>query len=622
MKKHASLLLVTGFILCFVKNIAGQLGPTVTKSVVIPQSVNRDALKNNFLVKPVPNGVFSTKFSNTATGRNDINAYLLCYLSTLVYPQYLGIHANNTAKSYEDKLHTDPIAFESEYKKYTEGLFTAPEFKFFRRSDRLGYDPEAMVINTASTLFIVFRGTDRVGSNKSGFLYTWAEWISTDFDARQITDPDLPGKIISGMWESLKYEGFKEELLNYLNSKGAKNKKVWITGHSLGAGQAQLFAMYLAKKGIVAQGVYVYAAPHPGDKDFVRAIDATFPNNRLQRFDFLTDPITTLAPYIMGFERSGTRVYYNDISSIAFNANERSEVEVASVFPGLVNAIKNSVYDYVNETSGKRLKLDNLLGGSTMCYHHPLWYLEAAYRQLGSRERGGIPRPLPLPGSETEGCDLATVERGKTANLLQVGNNIVRGRLDEAATAIGNGIASISFAATTIINNVTGMAITPGDYYINLYSSGRLYLNEQEGYNNGSNLYLTSTRNKVRIERSGTVGYTIQFGTRTVTNDFFGVKSAEVKRYVLDSETESLYQDGASEIQLWEKNNVPGFNMNQRWLFIQVPGHPGKFIIKNMANGKVLDADNDCVNGASCRIKTYKPITNDQTQIWVLEQAR
>lgn len=607
--------------------LKAQPNPGANRTIPAQGVTSVTSIKSSYLLKPASIGAFSTKFSNTATGRNDINAYLLCYLSTLVYPQYLGMVAGNTTKTYEERLHTNPNDFETEYIRLTKHLFTSPEFKFFHKSDRLGYDPEAMVINTATTLFIVFRGTDRVGSNKpsagffSGLKYDWAEWIKTDFDARQITDPDLPGKVLSGMWGSLNHEGFKDELYNYINSKGAKTKKVWITGHSLGAGQAQLFSMYLAKKGVEAQGVYVYAAPHTGDAVFTAAIDRIFPNNRLQRFDFINDPVTTLAPYVLGFERAGTRVYYNDINTATFNANERSEAEMIAIIPGVINAVKNTVGDFINEKSGNRLQLDNLLGNSTMCYHHPLWYLEAAYRQLAARERAGLPKPLELPDAGSEGCDLLTVERGKTSDPLAIGNTIVKGVLDDIKAAVDETLEKLSFSASTVINNVTGFAIPAGDYHIQSYASrNRLGLNEQDGMSNGSEMRLTTSKSKVKIERAGTVGYTIQFGTKTVTNNFFGVITADTKTYVLDSESESLYQEGSSEIQLWEKNNLPGFNANQRWLFIQVPGHPFKYIIKNIANGKVLDANNDCVKDNSCRIKTYKSVSDDQTQIWVLQK--
>jgi hypothetical protein len=618
MKKNAKCLLLLATVCCFTveQKIFAQLINQPVKTV----SVVSSPITKSLLIRSTGTDVFSTSFSNSATGRNDMNAYLLCYLSTLIYPQYLGMKAGNTTQQYENRLHTNPNDFESEFKKHTTSLFSNPVYKFFHKSDRLGYDPEAMVISTANSIFVVFRGTDRVGSNNSGLLYDWAEWISTDFDARHVTSSDLTGKVLSGMWASLEYEGFKEDLFTYIESKGGRSKKVWVTGHSLGAGQAQLYAMFLAKKGIVAQGVYAYAAPHPGTQEFVTEMDRLFPNQRLQRFDFINDPITTLAPYVLGFQRAGTRVYYNDINTIEFNKADRSPAEIATIIPGILGAIGNVATDFINDKSGKRLNLDNLLGSSTMCYHHPLWYLKAAYQQLNADERSKAPKPLSLPDAQSEGCDRLTVERGKTSNPLAIASTIIKGEIDAGIAAVAEAMETIRFTASTIIDNVTGTAITSGNYYIKSYASNsRLGLNEQDGFSNGSDLRLTTGRSKVKIERFGTIGYVVQFGTKTVTTEFFGITSSETKAYVLDSEAESLYQDGSSEIQLWEKNNLPGFSANQRWLFIRLKND--KYLIKNLANGKLLDSNNSCINDNTCRIKTYKPTTDDQTQIWVLEPA-
>ena len=63
-------------------------------------------------------------------------------------------------------LHADPVFFQSEYQKYTAGLFTTPQFQFITKTSPAGYDPEAMVISTPTTIYVVFRGTDRVAWDK------------------------------------------------------------------------------------------------------------------------------------------------------------------------------------------------------------------------------------------------------------------------------------------------------------------------------------------------------------------------------------------------------------------------------------------------------------------------
>ena len=243
-----------------------------------------------------------------------------------------------------------------------------------------------------------------------------------------------------------------------------------------------------------------------------------------------------------------------------------------------------------------------------MCYHHPTWYLNAAYLQLTAAQQAKMPKPLRIEDAGSEGCDRETVERGMQINLYDKTVTKVVGDIEGAINAGVETIKQISFAATNIVSNVTGAAITEGDYYIKSYATTNgLGLNEQNGIRNGSDMKLTTAKSKVKIKKFGSIGYSIEYGT------------IEGKSYVLDSESESLLNSGSSQIQLWEKNNFLGVSANQRWLFINLEGN--KYLIKNLANGKLLDANNDNLTTNSCRVKTYKPRNNDQTQIWVVEKA-
>ncbi len=575
-------------------------------------------------------GVFSTSFSNTAVGKNEVNAYLLCYLSTVVYPQYLAMAVNaKNPEVYETQLQTNPTRFKGEFEAHTKKFFSADaEFKFIQKSDRLGYDPEAMVISTSTTIFVVFRGTDRVGSNNpkgflSGKLYDFAEWVSTDFDAVHHSTPELTGKIHKGMWLSMEHDGFKTDLYNYIAAKGGATKKIWITGHSLGGGQAQLYAMYMAKRGLKPHGIYVYASPHPGTLEFVTEMDRLFPGGRLQRFDFIDDPITTVGPKAMGYHKAGTRVYYDDVNTMRYNEPERSEAEVLKIIPAILGAIGNGVSGALNGTTGGVLKLDNYLGSSHMCYHHPLWYLKAARNQIEGGSRLKLPRVLDLPDAGSEACDLLTVQRGLSANFFDIAKgtvNEVGQMLGETGQVISEAAETIRFSAASAIDNVLGTAIENGNYYIKSYASnGRLLLNEVSGLANDCDLKLTSERRKVKIERNGAVGYTISFGTVSKTKtDWFGNQVIETIEYLLDSDTENLFSANVSNIILWERNNVPAFNANQRWLFLRLA--PGKYLIKNVANGKLLDAGNNCNGASACGVDTRPAITDDQSQIWVVEK--
>lgn len=584
--------------------------PVVTNNVAGMSGMQLQSLSKAKITNSV--NAFS-EFNVSGTGRQDKNAYLLCYLSTMVYPQYLGIRANTTAKNYESSLHNDYTKFMSEFEKYTRPLLTSPEYKMIKETDNNGYDPEAVVISTPTAIYVVFRGTDRVATNVGFGGYDWGEWIGTDFDTRHYMSSDLGCKVHWGMYQSIRCNDFKDKLLNEIKAKGGASKKIWLTGHSLGGGQAQLFGLYMAKQGLKAQGIYVYASPHPGTQEFVDAIDAAYPGGKLQRFEFVSDPVTMLSFYSFGFRRAGIRNYYDDINTMRYNEPERSAAEALQLFPTIAGVGANAVAGFINETSSQRLKLDvfNILG-SPMCYHHPLWYLQAAYNQLSTAQRVKMPTPLSIPDPNAEACDYLAVNRGKMANPLQQAGTVIA----EAATAVANTIQEIAYQAGNIISNVTGTAITDDEYYIRSYAApNNLYLNDDEGIVNGGGLRLTTAKHKVKIMRTGAGGYVIRFGTKTVEG-WFG---DETREYVLDSDREDAWDAQTSTIILWERNNAPVANANQRWLFIRL--RDDKYIIKNLLSGKVLDANNSGINNTSCGVATRHSVNNDQTQIWVLEKA-
>ena len=285
---------------------------------------------------------FNTQFDNSAPSLNTKNAFLLGYLCTMSYADYLRYlysPVQATTSSFITSIRNDDDEFKDEFGQKLRYLFTntptltaaastsgklsvnpdlavnkslspavgaepAVTFDFIHKCNPSGYDPEALFISTPTTIFVVFRGTDRVACNVTSSGYTWAEWMASDFkffkrDASMM-HPQVKGQVHRGMVESLMSQNFANEL-GALVSSSVKNKttnatkKVWITGHSLGGAHAQLFAMYLKYNyNITAQGLYIYEAPHPGDATFVSQLNNDIGKSRIQRFEFGDDPIPTL----------------------------------------------------------------------------------------------------------------------------------------------------------------------------------------------------------------------------------------------------------------------------------------------------------------------------------------
>lgn len=153
-------------------------------------------------------------FDEGAIGGKDVNAYLLGYLSRIVYVQYL-----NKDNGYNLRL-TDTSKFRDKFIERTRHFFPASTnlkkadllktgskipslsnkniitsatdksglikagittYKWIWRSDGVGKNPEAMFISTPDYILVELRGTDKV-EGADPFHTEWGEWIFTDFD--------------------------------------------------------------------------------------------------------------------------------------------------------------------------------------------------------------------------------------------------------------------------------------------------------------------------------------------------------------------------------------------------------------------------------------------------------
>ena len=551
---------------------------------------------------------FSTAFRPGAVKRCDVNAYLLSYLSLAMYPEYLDIIAPENLN--ERKLHESPAKFKATFERYTRHLFfdpaapvsatnTPPSMEFVVTPPRGdGYDPEAMVIGARDVVIVAFRGTDRVRGANSDFGYQWNEWLKSDFDARGIAPGDgLRGKVHAGLWNSLSV--IKRQVAEQVIAFGGKQKKVWITGHSLGAAHAQLFGAYLASKhGITAQGLYAVAAPHPGNTEFVAELDGMFPDQRLQRFDFVDDSVTMLPGLAMGYARAGTRCYYDDLTTYRFDAEERSILEEAKVVPAFLGAGLSTLDDAISKD--KRFKLD--IHGSGMCYHHPTWYVAAAYQQLSVSEKSKCPIAPGIPKQTDEGCSVLDIARGRSHKLEDQAKTVVTA----GAEIVGDVIELVEFNVKSLLANVTGNAIPEGTYYIRCLKGGRYLDTDGDVTKNGAKVNLSklgeSKRdNKFTVKRDGAVGYTIAQG-----------------KAFLEVDGDHVFENNA-KVQMWEANAFGGHLPNQQWLFYRIKGD--KYLLVNLASQKALDADDRTVTNTDGRVKQWSPISNDPTQVWIVTKA-
>ncbi len=576
---------------------------------------------------------FNTQFNNNATNLDMRNAYLLGYLSTMCYADYLRYMyspVQATTSSFITSIRNDDDKFRDEFEKKLRYLFVssstlaststqlainpdivstksitpvvaepAASFEFIHKCNPFGYDPEALIISTPSSIFVVFRGTDRVACNIASSGYTWAEWMASDFkflkrDA-SFLHAQIQGQVHRGMAESLLSQNFAVEMGAKIAAKLKNkitnvNKKVWLTGHSLGGAHAQLFAMYLKYHySITAQGLYIYDAPHPGDSKFVSQLNSDIGKNKIQRFEFGDDPIPTLPPQVFFFGRAGVRNYFKDYSSTVQSGSEQiPAVDDLKILCALGNLPAEQIPQAAN------FQFPPTCPGSA-CYHHPTFILEAIRHQLSASQLTSMPPAVPLPVAG-DNCN--------QGNLTKAENNDL---INNTATAVENMIVNIPWAAGNLLGNLLGTGIAEGSYKLVSYA-----------FKNNSRKYLHwngTTNSQLRIETTGTVftlkhkltgGYQLFKNTGNMAADVkfsFGIPTGE---------------EVTNNIIMKTKDDIIGDE--ETWYFFKVPNTTNTYVILNWNTKKVLDVLNNCQTSGSCGVDEATAVSNDATQVWILEK--
>ena len=322
----------------------------------------------------------------------------------------------------EEKFLADSIAFEK----------SKPQFKFLnKRQDFVnianairipGFDPELMVVSTEKYIIIAWRGTDNVYKDDA-----W-EWVGTDFYFNlQDGDGPLAGaKMHAGIWNSFKI--IRDKLISTLNAFEAKtrNKKIFITGHSLGGGMALVSAPYLAGLGYKIGDVYTYAAPRTvGDQAFVNKCNSLLGSGRIQRFEYGVDFVTKLwspALFFSQYKIPGHRHWLNaqgsdddydcderrypmTLNPAEYMTTDRKQIDKLNGDIGGPDAIARYILvgGLFSNSSAERPK--DIRGFMLMDFgqHNPTYYTKKAYENLSTTLKSKLPTfqhtyPYVLPG--------------------------------------------------------------------------------------------------------------------------------------------------------------------------------------------------------------------------------
>ena len=161
------------------------------------------------------------------------------------------------------------------------------KFRFFEHDGT-----ECLVCEDKGFVVVVFRGTE---PNKF-------KDIAADLKIWRVRS-DTKGRVHAGFKESC--DDLYTEVFNWI-TKNTHMKKIIVTGHSLGAAVATLFASR-----INADELYTFGSPRVGNRTFVRTL--TVPH---WRFVNNNDVVTKVPPALL-FKHDGELRYINSLGEIA-----------------------------------------------------------------------------------------------------------------------------------------------------------------------------------------------------------------------------------------------------------------------------------------------------------------
>lgn len=291
------------------------------------------------------------KFASQATQHNWYNAYLLSLLSYATYPG--AIYAGRV----------DEKALEAQFARW--GLTYIDWVDITTHGVGSG-STQFVAAKNSDTLFIVFRGSTITPQDLG------QDWLDNDLDFTPTFNEKWgPGVTLhDGFYDAAKLAF--DEVADIVRTHGAQ-RKVWISGHSLGGALAVLNAFELTQRSIEVNGVYIYGAPPVGNAAWRAAYEQKVSNTH--RWSAQNDPVTSVMVQLPGpFEHVGRR--HNLLANGQVDLNHHQEF----VYP--MKAITRT--------------LGNDLANTHMSY----W---CRLRQLAITSGGMIDPPWP-PNSACYGC--------------------------------------------------------------------------------------------------------------------------------------------------------------------------------------------------------------------------
>jgi hypothetical protein len=165
-----------------------------------------------------------------------------------IFPDMLGVKKYNDDSAFQ-KLFTE---------KYSAcGM---QEFSFINDKKT---STNLVVMSNESVIVVIFRGSEV----KGGFVNVRKDWLLTDAKCKMVLVPEFNNSYVhKGFWKS--YSSVEDTLIKTIVQHQPGNKKIFITGHSLGGALAVLAAIDFSLHNFKPFGVYTFANPRVGGERF------------------------------------------------------------------------------------------------------------------------------------------------------------------------------------------------------------------------------------------------------------------------------------------------------------------------------------------------------------------
>ncbi len=197
-------------------------------------------------------------FHSTVSPENNpdlVNAYLLSFISKYAYSSSVYSNMENEYQSRVSKL-------------FRRWGMDSDNAIFINKRDKTA-DTEVVILPSRDIenpfLIVMFRGSESIVNDPEKGI---RDWLLTNFDPIPVNLGNGV-KLHKGFWDAFSLVA-KDILkgIEQIQRRSSRPYKIWVTGHSLGGALATICGIWLELREHRVEGVYIYASPRCGNKDF------------------------------------------------------------------------------------------------------------------------------------------------------------------------------------------------------------------------------------------------------------------------------------------------------------------------------------------------------------------